>query len=68
MDLVQIERIIRDRINELRALESTESKVRTPAKMRAAISLQDKRDELESLLLRIRAMAILEGAPPSTYL
>ncbi len=69
MDLAQIEKIIRDRIEEIRVLEKTDYKVRTPAKMRALISLQDKRDELEGLLLRIRAMAsIVNGAPPSTYL
>jgi hypothetical protein len=65
MELAQIEKIIRDRIDELRSLEKTEDKVRTPAKLRALISLQDKRDELESLLLRIRGMTLLNGTPPA---
>jgi hypothetical protein len=52
MDQSQIEKIIRERIDELRSLEST-------ARHRSLISYQDKRDELEALLLRIHGSAFL---------
>lgn len=56
MDLPQVEKIIRDRITELKGLETQEHM------LRARTSLQDKRDELEGLLLRLRAMAsVLNG-------
>lgn len=50
MDQGEIEAIIVDRINELRALEQSEHL------HRLRIPFQDKRDELENLLLRIHAM------------
>lgn len=50
MDQNQIVTIIRDRIGELRQLEKT-------ARPRSlVISYQDKRDELEALLLRIHGL------------
>jgi hypothetical protein len=55
MELAQIEKIIRDRIDELKSLEKTEHMVRV------RISLQDKRDELETLLIRIRTMAAVRS-------
>lgn len=51
MDQSQIETIIRERIEELRRLEQG-------ARHRSQeISYQDKRDELEALLLRIHGIA-----------
>lgn len=55
MELPQVEKVIRDRIDELKDLEAREHM------LRARTSLQDKRDELEALLLRLRAMAVLSG-------
>jgi len=55
MDLADIEKIIQDRVQELRTLERAEHM------LRVRTSLQDKRDELETLLLRIRAVAILRN-------
>jgi len=53
MDQDQIETIIRDRIGELRQLEKS-------ARPRLlAISYQDKRDELEALLLRIHGLSAM---------
>lgn len=46
-----IETIVRDRISELQQLERSERS----ARMR--VSYQDKRDELETLLLRIKILA-----------
>lgn len=59
MDQAQIETIIRDRIEELRALELTEHM------HRLRLSLIDKRDELEALLLRIRALSTMQSRPPA---
>lgn len=55
MDLSQVEKIIQDRISELKDQEAREHM------LRARTSLQDKRDELEGLLIRIRAMAAVSG-------
>lgn len=56
MDDDQIETIIRDRIDELRKLESG-------ARARSMlISYQDKRDELEALLLRIHGVRLVRSA------
>ena len=51
MDQGEIEVIITDRIKELRTLEQSEHL------HRLRISFQDKRDELETLLFRIHALA-----------
>jgi hypothetical protein len=51
MDQDQIEGIIRDRIGELQQLE------RSARPRSMAISYQDKRDELEALLLRIHGLS-----------
>lgn len=56
MDHDQIETIIRDRIDELRKLESGAR----PRSM--LISYQDKRDELEALLLRIHGARLSHNA------
>lgn len=56
MSQAQIEKIIQDRIDELRTLEKAEHMVR------AKTSLQDKRDELENLLLKIRALASVSNS------
>lgn len=55
MELSQVEKVIRDRIGELKELEAREHM------LRVRTSLQDKRDELEALLLRLRGMAVLNG-------
>ena len=56
MNQDQIETIIHDRIEELRRLEKT-------ARHRSfEISYQDKRDELEALLLRIRGLSTAHTA------
>lgn len=59
MDLSQVEKVIRDRIVELKDLEAREHM------LRVRTSLQDKRDELEGLLLRLRAMAAISGVVPA---
>jgi DNA-binding TFAR19-related protein (PDSD5 family) len=60
MDQAEIERVINDRIKELLALERAERL------NRLRVSFQDKRDELENLIIRIRAMGSLQngGCPP----
>lgn len=55
MDQSQIEAIIQGRIEELRGLE------RTARHRSAAVSYQDKRDELEALLFRIHGIALSNG-------
>ncbi len=49
-----IETIVRDRISELEKLEQSE---RSP---RMRVSYQDKRDELQTLLLRFKMLALPE--------
>lgn len=54
-----IERIVRDRISELEELERSERS------SRMKISYQDKRDELQTLLLRFKMLATPQGSDPS---
>lgn len=60
MDQNQLEKIIKERIEELRQLEKS-------ARHRSLeVSYQDKRDELEALLFRIHGMALAHPARKAT--
>lgn len=58
MDQTQIEAVINDRIEELRRLEAGASRA-------SKVSYQDKRDELEALLFRLRGLAVAMRLAPS---